>query len=123
MELLMYEIEGGNWSHRDPGDDIPDGSTINKGNFSQLQPDTAIMTGKPLTINGGNWVNVQADPAWTINGGNWAQISRCSHLHPEWISKGLSECPDNCNHVVDMDEIWIDGDCIDTIYYRKDIVQ
>lgn len=96
----MSTIESGNWCFRDPGDDIPEGSVIVGGNFSQLAPDTPIMPDKALTILGGNWVNVRRDPAWTVEGGNWTQVSRCSHLHPEWIDHGLSECIEECSHVI-----------------------
>lgn len=115
----MADITHGNWSHADPGDEIPDGSTIISGNFSQLQPDTPIMVGKPLTILGGNFTNVRQDAAWNVQGGNWAQISRCGHLHPDW---GLDAEVDNCSHVVDTDEVTIDGELIDTIYHREDTV-
>lgn len=118
----MPNITRGNWSFRDPGDDIPDGAVIEGGNFSQHTADTPILVGKPLTIRGGNWVNVLRDVAWTVEGGNWARISRCSHLHPEWISKGLAECPVACPHVVGTDEIVVDGQVVDTIYHREDTV-
>ena len=94
----MATIKHGNWSFKEPGNDVPDGSTIEGGNFSQLVPGTIILKGKKLTINGGNFVNVKRDPVWTIKGGNWTQVSRCSHLHPEWIAHGLEECPVDCEH-------------------------
>jgi hypothetical protein len=112
-----------NYSFTDPGDAIPDGAVINKGNFTQMYPDTPIMVGKPLTINGGNFTNVRKDPNWIINGGNWTQVSRCSHLHPEWIPRGLAECPENCEHVTYVDTIEVGGQVIDTIYTYEDIVQ
>ena len=96
-------IERGNWSFRDPGDDVPDGSVIAGGNFSQLVPGTEILVGKTLTINGGNWTNVAVQPGWTINGGNWAQRSFCSHLHPEFVAAGLTEEDENCPHVIATD--------------------
>lgn len=109
----MAIIEKGNWSFRDPGDDIPDGSTINGGNFSQLIPGTVILAGKTLVINGGNFVNVHKDFNWTINGGNFAQVSRCSHLHPEW---DLIPCIDNCSHVTETIE-FVGGE---DVYVRED---
>jgi len=112
-----------NWSFKDPGEAIKDGSVIDSGNFTQLQPDTPIMVGKPLTINGGNWTNVRKDPAWTINGGRWTQVSRCSHLHPELIDIGLDECALECEHMIDKDEIFIDGHLVDTIRHYADEVQ
>ena len=115
----MAIIDRGNWSFRDPGEDVPDGSIINGGNFSQHSPDTAILVGKVLTINGGNFVNVRKDPNWTINGGNFVQISRCSHLHPMWIDEGLPECVELCSHVVETIEIVGGND----VYFYEDRVQ
>jgi hypothetical protein len=118
---MMAEISEGNWSFRDPGDDIPDGSTITGGNFSQAAPDTAILVGRELTIRGGNWCNVRQDSGWTIEGGNWVQKSRCAHLHPEWLDAGhlLPEAED-CPHVIEVDTITIDGVVVDTIRHRED---
>ena len=120
----MAIITEGRWCFKDPGDDIPDGSTINGGNFSQIEPGTVILSGKTLTINGGNWINVQAQQGWTVNGGNWTQVSRCSNLHPEWVEKGLLDAEvENCPHVVDTDVITIDGEVVETIYHYADTVQ
>lgn len=118
----MAEIARGNWSFRDPGDSIPDGSVISGGNFSQIAPQTEILVGKTLTITGGNWCNVAVQPQWTVSGGNWCQVSRCSHLHPELVDRGLDECVANCSHVVDTDEVYIDGALVDTIYRYEDTV-
>jgi|GEM_PF-4546426 len=112
-----------NYSFRDPGDDIKDGAVIDSGNFSQLVPGTVILKGKRLTINGGNWTNVKKDPAWTINGGNWTQVSRCSHVHPGWVERGLSECATECSHMTDKDEIYVDGQLVDTVYHYEDTIQ
>jgi hypothetical protein len=80
------------------------------------------MVGKTLTINNGNFVNVRRDPSWIVNGGNWTQVSRCSHIHPGWINNGLAECSENCIHVTDIDEIYIDGILVDKIYHYRDTV-
>ena len=111
-----------NYSFQNPYDDIQDGAVINDGNFSQIYPDTEILQGKTLTINGGNWTNVKQQPEWTINGGNWTQINFCSHLHSNLIPKGLVECVDNCIHVTAIDEIYADDILIDTIYTYGDIL-
>ena len=102
----MAEIKSGNWSFKDPevtddrtGAHVSDGDTILGGNFSQHTPGTEIMKGyKTLTVRGGNFVNVTPQPGWKIEGGNWHQVSRCSHTHPEWVAKGLPECPADCQH-------------------------
>jgi hypothetical protein len=109
-----------NYSFTDPKDQIKDSTVIESGNFTQLLPDTPIMVDKPLEINGGNWTNVRKDPAWKINGGNWTQISRCSHNHPELVKRGLKECAEQCEHLTDTDEVWIDGVLIDTIRHYED---
>ena len=106
-----------NYSFQDP--DIADGSTINEGNFTQLYPDTEIMVGKTLTINGGNFCNVKVQPGWTINGGNFTKVNFCHHLHPSWdLPAGVEECP----HMISKDEITIDGVLVDTIYTYEDEV-
>jgi hypothetical protein len=116
----MAKITRGNWRFTDPGDDIPDGSVIAGGNFSQHTPDTPIMVGKTLTIQGGNFVNVRKDPHWTIEGANWTQKNRCSHRHPTWVQHGLAECAENCSHVIDIDTVTIDGVLVDRVYHYKD---
>ena len=113
----MTIIKKGNWSRRDPGDEIPDGATIAGGNFSQVHPDTPIMVGKPLTIHGGNWANVRKDPAWTVTKRKFPQVSRCAHVNPDFPE--LS-CPENCEHVVDTHELLIDGVVVETIYEYAD---
>ena len=119
----MAIIKRGNFSFSDPGDKVPDASTIEGGNFSQLEPDTAIMVGKTLTINGGNFVNVRRDANWIIKGGNWCQVERCSHLHPEWVERGLSECAENCGHVTEIDTVEGEGGQSITVYQYADTVQ
>lgn len=116
----MASITGGNWSFRDPQDDIPNGSIIEAGNFYQFSPGTIILSGKELTINGGNWVNVRPDPLWTINGGNWSQISFCTNINSQLIDKGLKACEENCEHVVEIDTLVIDGEVVDTVYHYQD---
>ena len=94
----MAIIERGNWSFRDPGDDIPDGSTI----------------------NGGNFCNVVKDPAWTINSGSFGVKSFCAHLHPEWVAIGaLAAEVENCPHVVEVIQI-VNGD--DVYIYADGVV-
>ena len=109
-----------NYSNREPGDAIPDGATINGGNFSQAVPGTVILAGKTLTINGGNWINVLRDPLWTVNGGSWWQIDRCAHLHPSWVEHGVIPAePENCRHVLEVIQI-VGGD--DVYVYEDTMV-
>jgi hypothetical protein len=119
----MAEIKGGNWSFRDPGDDIPSGSTISGGNFTQLEPDTPILVGKTLTITGGNWCNVRQDAAWTVTGVVMRQVDKCTHLHRGLLSTSYTPCAEVCRHVVDTDEIYVDGELIETIHHYGDTYQ
>jgi len=97
----MAVIKKGNFSYRDPVDVIHDGDTIEDGNFCQAIPDTAILVKvRDLTILDGNWINVKRQPTWTVKGGNWAQISRCTHLNPNLLNRGVAPCAANCAHVV-----------------------
>ena len=111
-----------NYSFQDPIADFKNGDVITAGNFTQLIPETEIMKGLTLTISGGNFTNVKQQPEWTVTGGNWTQISRCSHLHPEWIAVGLSECANECQHMTHKDEIFMNSVLIDTIYTYEDTV-
>ncbi len=89
--------KSGNWSFVEPP--FKDGDVVEGGNYSQLLPDTEICkTVKRLTIMGGNFTNCKLQPGWKVTGGNWTQIDRCSHLHPEWIERGLPKCRANCMH-------------------------
>lgn len=90
-------------------------------NFSQLVPHTSILSGiSNLTFIQCNLVNCDLPGDAIINGGNSTQISRCSHLHPKW---NMDQCVENCQHVVDTDEIIIDSVVVDTIYHYKDTIQ
>lgn len=109
-----------NYSFQDPIADFKNGGVITAGNFTQLIPNTEILKGLTLTIEGGNFTNVKVQPEWTVTGGNWTQISRCSHVHPDWIEKGLPECSVECSHMTNKDEVMIDGVVIDTIYSYAD---
>lgn len=119
----MAIITHGNWSFREPP--LQNSDVVTGGNFTQIAPDTEICVGiTDLTIEGGNWVNVKIQPTWTVTGGNHAQVNRCAHLHPEWVEKGLlpSNHPENCEHVVSVDEIKVDGVVVSTVYMYEDTV-
>ena len=94
----MAEIIHGNWSFRDPVDEVHDGDTITGGNFSQLVAGTEILKGLRLTITGGNWCNVKPQPEWTITGGSWAEFEYCAHESPRLVAKGLPAEIVACKH-------------------------
>ena len=103
----MTEIVHGNFSFKEPP--FEDGDFVHGCNCIQLQPGTEICkTVKDLTIVGGNFINCKPQPGWIISGGNWAQISFCSHQHPEWIEHGLSVCAEDCGHRQGSEKQWVE---------------
>ncbi len=47
-------------------------------------------------------------------------VSFCSHVHDGWIEKGLAACADDCEHLVDTDEITVNGVLVDTVRHYAD---
>ncbi|NIV11967.1 MAG: hypothetical protein GWN62_12050 [Aliifodinibius sp.] len=98
------------------------GDTFINCNFAQPIPNTAIFSGLTgLTFQGCNLCNCNVPGDSVIDDCLTIQKSQCSHIHPNLLAQGhISACPDDCSHVVDTDEIWIDGVKTDTIYHYKD---
>ena len=113
-------VRSGNFSfNTEP--ECSDGDTFEDFNLSQLTPGTEICKGKEnLTFKNGNLTNCTVPEGSTIIGCNESQISFCSHLHPEWIAKGLLECADECSHVDKKEELESGGKVIYTVYTYKD---
>lgn len=106
------------------GKDMPDienGHTFTEYNFYQKYPHTDIFVGKTgLTFVGCNLLNCDVPGDATIEDSLHIHKSLCSHLHPEYNIQPV--CVDDCEHVVDTDEVWIDSVLVDTTYHRKDLV-
>jgi len=86
------------------------GDHIDACNLTQLNPHTVIaseVTG--LVFTDCNLINCALPPDAQINRCNTAQISFCSHLHPDWIERGLPLCPEDCDHLIETTEVSIDG--------------
>lgn len=109
-----------NFSFQDPNCENED--IFERCNLSQLQPNTLICLNKTgLTFRNCNLVNCIVPGDTVVERCNTTQVSRCKHLHPEWTN--LPDEDENCPHVVDIDEILVDGVLVDTVYHRKDTVQ
>lgn len=67
-------------------------------NITQAAPNTEICKGLKVTFTDCNLVNCVPPAEATVNGGNTAQISRCTHEHPELIERGLKACAEDCEH-------------------------
>lgn len=96
------------------------GDTFRQCNLSQLLPHTTIGEGVTgLIFINCNLINCDVPGDADIESCNVSQISFCSHLHPEW---DMPKCPVECSHVVDTDEIVIDGQVVDVIRHREDTI-
>lgn len=101
-----------------PIPDVESGHVFYGDNFIQQYPNTEIFTGKTgLKFVNCNLTNCKLPQDAITEGSHPKQRSFCSHVHPRW---GLTECQGDCSHVVDTDEIWIDGIVVDTTYYYAD---
>lgn len=100
--------------------DVENGHTFTEYNFMQRDPHTSIFAGKTgLTFVVCNLLNCDVPADAMVDDCLTVQKSMCSHIHPDW---GLDACVDNCSHVVDTDEVWIDGVLMETTYYYEDTV-
>ena len=90
----------GNFSFN-PNPKCKDGDTFDDYNMTQAVADTEVCVGKKnLTFTEkGNKTNCKF-PAGTTVEGPIIRKSFCSHLHPEWVSKGLPVCVLECEHMV-----------------------
>ena len=91
-------------------------------NLSQDVPDTPLpqYVGEEHTFRNNNMINVRIEEEWDVDrSNNTAQISRCYHLHP---LSNLEVEEENCQHVTEVNEVWIDNVLLDTFYKREDKV-
>ena len=105
---------------RIPMPEPENGHAFDGDNFIQLTP-TAIFVGVTgLTFKNCNLTNCIL-PGDAVTLSHHPQMaSFCSHVHPKWVAKGLTECVENCTHVIDTDAVTIDGQVVDTIYHYMD---
>lgn len=85
----------GLWNYSYHSVTVPDGTTIEERNFTQLTPNTPAITGQNLTFVNCNMLNVAIDPSWTVIGCNTAQawfVDDNGRERREWI----------CAHPIDL---------------------
>lgn len=86
-------------------------------NFTQKIADTEIFDGaSELIFRNCNLVNCIVPDGSIVENCNSTRKSFCSHLHENW---DLPLCAEDCEHS-NNDEVWIDGELIETIYYYED---
>lgn len=102
---------------------IANGDIFEKCNFSQCIPHTDICVGYDnLTFTDCNLMNCDVPAGSVVNGGLTIQKELCANLHPDLVDQEILIAEsENCDHVVDVDEIYIDDELIDVIYYYKDV--
>lgn len=111
------------FTSRNPLPESKSGEVFENLNFTQMLPNTEIFTGVTgLVFKNCNLTNCKLPDDAKAESCLRVQIEFCSNLHPKWTDKGLSACGINCSHVVNIDEIRIDGALIDTIYDYEDKV-
>ena len=112
-----------NYSNQDP--DCQNGDHFIDCNLSQLMPNTNICTGK----TGLRFSNCYMQNA--IVPGD-SQLFDCNNIQRDkcyWIRlvdgqnlDGLPVEPENCRHVIDSDEVTVDGVVVSRTYTREEIV-
>jgi len=102
---------------------VSNGHVFEECNFTQAAPNTEIFKGVTgLVFRRCNLTNCKLPADAAIKSCVNQQIEFCTNLHPEWVDF-LSAEDVICSHVVETDEIYIDGSLIDTIYHYADTVQ
>ncbi len=106
----------------DPLPDVENGHVFENKSFLQAAPHTAIFTGKTgLIFRRCNLTNCDIPPDTVMEQCLRAHMNFCSHVHPEWLRYGyISDCVEQCSHVVDSDQVTIDGVVVDTVYHYAD---
>lgn len=100
---------------------VQDGHEFVGDNFLQLLPHTKIFAGvKGLKFRNCNLTNCDLPEDAETDSCRPQHVEWCSHLHPKWVDKGLTECAENCSHVIETDTIQIDGVAVDTVYHYQD---
>lgn len=102
--------------------EVSNGDVFINCNLIQINPYTPIFLGRNnLSFVGCNMINCSLPVDSIIENCNIAQIDRCTNKRDDLLIY-KEACEERCIHVVDTDEIWIDGVLLDLIYYYKDTV-
>lgn len=103
------------------------GDVISRTNFEQLEPRTPVGEGVPkITLKKCNVLNCLFLKGTALEQCYEMQVSFCSHLHPELVKRGLSECKVDCKHCVEsIPEVIIEGRVVakDVRQYRDKVVK
>ena len=106
-------IRNQNFSYEQPK--LPKFEEVIDCNFTQRDPYTTIGDGTQQFVEC-NLLNCDVRGA-TVKKSLTVQKSFCYWLHKDM---GLPVEPVNCPHVVDTDEVYIDGKLVEIVYHRED---
>ena len=85
-----------------------EGQTISNCNLTQASPGTEIGKGvKGLKFIDCNLVNCKLPKDAQLIGCNNTQVSRCTHVHPEMIKRGVPACGEDCAHRKSGVKAWV----------------
>jgi len=102
---------------------VSDGDTFERCNLSRLGQESLFSGITGLIFRNCNLVNCLLPPDTTVENCLHIQKSFCTHkLDEKKVVHNLTPCEENCSHVVDMDEIEVDGVVLLTKYYYKHIL-
>ena len=109
------------------GRDLPsasNGERFEYCNFMQAEPNTAIFEGvSGLVFENCNLINCTLPPDAQIIDCLHIQKELCANLYTDWAAKGLIPAePENCPHVIDSYQVFIDGQLVDTVYHYEDTI-
>jgi len=94
------------------------GQVFERCNFTQRLPHTPIFAGiSGLIFRSCNLVNCEVPVDAVVEDCLVSQIEFCPNLHPPWDLPAESV---NCSHVTDIEEIWVDGELVETLYQYED---
>lgn len=98
--------------------DCQGGDVFEMCNILQYLPDTQICIGRSgLVFRNCNMINVIVPVGSLVIECNTAKKDFCTHIHPEM---GLPPEAENCRHMVDINELIVDGVQVAISYNRED---
>ena len=113
----------GNYSFKTTGLPEPVNGVIEGHNFTQGRPHTAIYGDQiGLTFRKCNLLNCEVPDGSVVDDCLTCHVSFCSHLNDGWLEMGvIDECAIDCEHLVQIDTITIDGESLgeNRIYENK----
>jgi len=116
----MAEIKDKNYSFAHFSKAVPsNGDHFINCNLTQPQPNTAIFSSiTGLRFTRCNLCNCNVPGDAVLENSPNRHINFCSHLKPK-MAEYTSGCVEACSHVVDFDEVIIDGTSLGKVYHYK----